>query len=133
MLKFAFVFFIFSSSASAFDPSVIEQRYTDAALKYNESEILSRNANCWGTLLNITGLTQGLSVSDYAPVLGFFQSKHCKQVVPNDNGDFFTHIDGSDGAYHSYYVGPDLNAWQKFDPSSYSLIKKESHEEILAW
>lgn len=127
---------MFNTEASSFNPNTIERVYFNAAQKHNNlnPDLNFNSPNCWGTLLYITGLMDDLAYSDYAPVLGFFQSKHCQKInSPNRSGDFFTHIDGPDGALHSYYVGPDQNAWQKFDPSPYSLIVKEPHEKIMSW
>jgi len=116
----------------AFDELEIQNRFSRISSEYNSNINYAFPPNCWGTMFNVVGIDENLDYLDSGPVVSFFLSESCEQK-DEAFGHSFVHIDSAEGAMHSYYLGSDMMAWQKFDPNEFSLIVKEPHEEVIDW
>lgn len=135
MIKLIVLNLLFSISAYASDQKL---DWGKLNLKFDQAKVIDnhiRGLNCWGTLFYLLGLSDKLEYQHDDIMVSFLSGNNCKKLPPNITHPAGTIVHFADGltARHSYLLGPDQMAWQKFGPDPSQYVYKEPHYKVVKW
>lgn len=112
----------------------LDRRYSKISEAYNKAPF--NGPNCWGVIFYTLGFVDELTYIDTPYMDSLLSSSHCKK--PQFSGKYLPGLisnfrDDRGELIHSFLVGNDDLAWQKFNPSEYSLITKELPLQVSQW